>query len=167
MIRVGFGYDIHALEEGRPFVLGGVQLQCPFGPRAHSDGDALLHALVDALLGACALGDIGRLYPPEDPRYEGISSLLLLRDTLQRVNVAGFRTVNADCSVILEAPRLGPYVPRIRETLAAELGVDREAVSLKAKTKEGLDATGAGAAVEAYAVVLLETSPGAEVGSDA
>jgi 2-C-methyl-D-erythritol 2,4-cyclodiphosphate synthase len=161
VIHVGFGYDIHVLESGRPFVLGGVLLDCPFGPRAHSDGDALIHALIDALLGASALGDIGGLFPPNDPTYQGISSLLLLEKTLYRVKSAGFRPVNADCSVVLETPRLDPYSRRMRETLAAALGIELESVSVKAKTKEGLDATGSGGAVEAYAVVLLERVEGA------
>jgi 2-C-methyl-D-erythritol 2,4-cyclodiphosphate synthase len=155
-MRIGFGYDIHRLVPGRRLLLAGVDIPGPIGPEAHSDGDALIHALIDALLGACALGDIGRLFPPEDERYRDISSRLLLRRTLEAIKEAGFKAHNADCTVILQTPRLHPYIETMRENLSADLEIPPSAVSVKAKTGEGLGETGRGRAVEAYAVVTVE-----------
>jgi 2-C-methyl-D-erythritol 2,4-cyclodiphosphate synthase len=155
-MRIGFGYDSHRLVPGRALVLGGVQIPSRLGPEAHSDGDALIHALIDALLGACALGDIGRLFPPSDEQYRDISSRILLKRTLDVLVKAGFRPRNVDATIILESPRLGPHIEQMRSTLSTDLGLPAAAISVKAKTKEGLGPTGQGRAVEAYAVALVE-----------
>ena len=155
-MRIGFGYDSHRLVPGRALILGGVHIPSTLGPEAHSDGDALIHALIDALLGACALGDIGKLFPPSDEQYRDISSRILLQRTLEVLSEAGFRPRNIDATVILDSPRLGPFVEQMRSTLSMDLGIPAAAISVKAKTKEGLDPTGQGLAVEAYAVALVE-----------
>ena len=155
-MRIGFGYDTHHLVPGRTLVLGGVHIPSTLGPEAHSDGDALIHALIDALLGACALGDIGQMFPPSDEQFKDISSRILLQRTLGVLSEGGFQPRNVDATVILESPRLGPYIEQMRETLGADLGIAAAAVSVKAKTKEGLGPTGRGLAVEAYAVALVE-----------
>jgi 2-C-methyl-D-erythritol 2,4-cyclodiphosphate synthase len=157
--RVGLGYDVHRLvarrRAGKPLVLAGVEVDSRRGPVAHSDGDTLIHALIDALLGAGALPDIGRQFPPAEEQYRGVSSRLLLRRVLELIRRAGFRPWNVDCTVLLEAPRLAPYIARMRSNLAADLAVPEERVSVKAKTRERLGAVGRGRAVEAWAVVLL------------
>jgi 2-C-methyl-D-erythritol 2,4-cyclodiphosphate synthase len=155
-MRIGFGYDSHRLVPGRALILGGVHIPSTLGPEAHSDGDALIHALIDALLGACALGDIGQLFPPSDEQYRDISSRILLERTLDVLGEAGFRPRNVDATIILESPRLGPYIEQMRSTLSMDLGIPGAAISVKAKTKEGLGLTGQGRAVEAYAVALVE-----------
>jgi 2-C-methyl-D-erythritol 2,4-cyclodiphosphate synthase len=155
-MRIGFGYDSHRLVPGRALILGGVHIPSSLGPEAHSDGDALIHALIDALLGACALGDIGQLFPPSDEQYRNISSRILLGRSLKVLSEAGFRPRNVDTTVILESPRLGPYTDQMRNTLSADLGIPPAAISVKAKTKEGVGPTGQGRAVEAYAVALVE-----------
>jgi 2-C-methyl-D-erythritol 2,4-cyclodiphosphate synthase len=156
MIRVGLGRDLHRLGEGRRFLLGGVEIPSEKGELGHSDGDVLAHAVIDAFLGASGLGDIGELYPPGEPRWKDADSLELLRDAWEKVRAAGWRMGNLDCVVNCEKPRLLPCRERIRETLAAALGVEREAVFVKGKTNEGLDSLGSGDAVEALAVCLLE-----------
>jgi len=156
MIRVGSGWDLHRLVEGRPLWLGGVNIPSPKGEEAHSDGDVLLHAVIDALLGAAALGDIGTHFPPSEERWKDADSRHLLRMTLDLLKREGWRIGNLDCTVILESPKLGPYKETIRQTLAEDLGLSQEAVSVKAKTKEGVDAVGRGEAVEAFAAVLIE-----------
>jgi 2-C-methyl-D-erythritol 2,4-cyclodiphosphate synthase len=155
-MRIGFGYDSHHLVPGRVLILGGVEIPSTLGPQAHSDGDVLIHSLIDALLGACALGDIGQLFPPSDEQYRDISSRILLRRTLDVLSEAGFRPRNVDATVILESPRLGPYIEQMRSALATDLGISDAAISVKAKTKEGLGPTGQGLAVESYAVALVE-----------
>jgi 2-C-methyl-D-erythritol 2,4-cyclodiphosphate synthase len=155
-MRIGFGYDSHYLVPGKALILGGVHIPSTLGPEAHSDGDALIHALIDALLGACALGDIGQLFPPSDEQYRDISSRILLHQTLGVLSEAGFRPRNVDSTIILDSPLLGPYVGQMRNTLAGDLDIPPAAISVKAKTKEGLGPTGKGRAVEAYAVVLVE-----------
>lgn len=155
-MRVGQGYDIHRLVPGRPLVLGGVTVPSESGEEGHSDGDALLHAVIDALLGAAALGDIGLHFPPGDPRWAGAPSRLLLERVRRMLEAEGLTPVHLDCTVILEQPRLRPWVDPIRAQLAADLGLPLARVSVKAKTKEGLDAAGQGRAVEAQAVVLVE-----------
>ena len=155
-MRIGFGYDSHRLVPGRALILGGVHIPSTLGPEAHSDGDALIHALIDALLGACALGDIGQLFPPSDKQYRDISSRILLQRTLGVLSEAGFRPRNIDATIILESPRLSPYVEQMRSTLGMDLGIPAAAISVKAKTKEGLGPTGQGLAVEAYAVALVK-----------
>ena len=154
-MRVGTGYDIHRLGGGRAFLLGGIRIASAQGPVAHSDGDVLVHAVIDAMLGAAGLGDIGSHFPPSEPRWQGAAGATLLEHTLRLMHEAGFQVYNLDTTVILEQPKLAPYVPQIRENLAQLLGIAPEMVSVKAKTNEGLDALGQGRAVAAHAVVLL------------
>ena len=156
MFRVGIGHDTHRLAEGRLLVLGGVRVESDRGGDGHSDADALAHALADAILGALCEGDIGMHFPDKDPRWKNADSLQLLARVVWLASQRGYHVVNADATVLLERPRLRPYVPEMREKLAGVLGVEVECVSVKAKTGEGLDAVGAGAAVTAQAVVLLE-----------
>ena len=158
MLRIGFGYDIHRLAEGRRLLLGGVALPSSRGEEAHSDGDALIHAVIDALLGAAGLGDIGSHFPPGDPATKDISSRILLRRTAGLLRGEGLRVSNLDCTVVLEAPRILPFVAEMRRNLAEDLRADPGAISIKGKTKEGQDSAGKGLAVEAYAVALLESS---------
>jgi 2-C-methyl-D-erythritol 4-phosphate cytidylyltransferase/2-C-methyl-D-erythritol 2,4-cyclodiphosphate synthase len=153
--RVGHGWDLHRLVPGRALMLGGIEVPSEFGEDAHSDGDVLLHAIIDALLGAAALGDIGSHFPPSDERWKDADSRDLARRAAALVREAGWELGNLDCTVVLERPRLGPYRDTIRAGIAACLGVSPGAISIKAKTKEGVDAVGEGKAVEAYAVVAL------------
>jgi 2-C-methyl-D-erythritol 2,4-cyclodiphosphate synthase len=157
--RVGHGWDTHRLVPGRPLVLGGVDVPSDRGEDGFSDGDALLHAIIDALLGAGALGDIGGHFPPGREEWRGVSSRVLLAKTRDLVAAAGLRPVNIDCTVALERPKILPHVPLIRRTIAADLGIAIEAVSVKGKTGEGLGPVGEGLAVEAWAVVLAEVLP--------
>jgi len=159
-MRIGTGYDIHRLVGDRRFVLGGVVLDYPRGPHGYSDGDPLAHAIIDALLGAAALGDIGRHFPPGDPQWLNASSIDLLRQACRLLAQAGFVVHNVDSTVVLEEPRLGPYVERIRQVLADAMQVPVERVSVKAKSNEGLDAVGSKEAVAAHAVALLEEIAG-------
>ena len=154
-MRIGQGYDIHRLGEKRKLVIGGVHIPSPLGEIGHSDGDVLTHAIIDALLGAAAAGDIGTLFPPTDPEFKDISSRFLLQRTAGLIKERGLEIGNIDCTVVLENPKLLPYKEEIRKTLAADLAVPIEDISIKAKTKECLDAVGNGQAVEAYALVLL------------
>ncbi|NPB06202.1 MAG: 2-C-methyl-D-erythritol 2,4-cyclodiphosphate synthase [Aquificae bacterium] len=137
MLRVGLGLDGHLFEEGKKLVLGGVEIPAPFGLKGHSDGDALLHALTDAILGALGEPDIGELFPDEDPRFKGTPSSLFLQEALKRAKAKGYRLVNADCVVVTDRPKLSPYKELIRENLARLLGVEKERVNLKAKRREG------------------------------
>ena len=155
-MRVGTGYDLHRLTGGRSLFLGGVEIPSPVGAEAHSDGDTLIHAIIDALLGAAGKGDIGTHFPPGDPEYRDISSRVLLRRTLKMITEAGFRLINVDSSVLLEKPRLQPYIERIRACLAEDLNLDPGRISVKAKTGESMGDVGEGRAVEAQAVVLLD-----------
>jgi 2-C-methyl-D-erythritol 2,4-cyclodiphosphate synthase len=155
-MRIGFGYDSHRLVPGRALVLGGVKVPSTLGPEAHSDGDAVIHALIDALLGACALGDIGQLFPPSDEQFRDISSRILLEHSLGVLAEKGFRPRNVDATILLDSPRLGPYIDQMRSVLSADLGIPGAAISVKAKTREGLGPTGQGHVVEAYAVALVE-----------
>jgi 2-C-methyl-D-erythritol 4-phosphate cytidylyltransferase/2-C-methyl-D-erythritol 2,4-cyclodiphosphate synthase len=153
--RVGQGWDIHRLVPGRALMLGGVEVPSDMGEDAHSDGDVLLHAVIDALLGAAALGDIGTHFPPSDESWRGADSADLARRAAKLVREAGWRLGNLDCTIILERPKLGPFKDAIRTSIAECLGLRPDAVSVKAKTKEGLDAVGEGRAVEALALVVL------------
>jgi 2-C-methyl-D-erythritol 2,4-cyclodiphosphate synthase len=153
--RVGTGYDIHRLKDGRPLWLGGVKLDSPKGLDGHSDADALLHAITDALLGAAALPDIGHYFPPADPAIKNISSAVMLTKAKDEVMRAGFRVVNVDSVVIAEAPKIAPHREKMRETIAKLLGVPVGDVQVKGKTNEGLDAVGRGEAIAAQSVVLL------------
>ena len=156
--RVGMGYDVHRLAEGRPLILGGVAIPHGKGLLGHSDADAALHALIDALLGACALGDIGRHFPDSDPQYKGISSLLLLEKTAGILRDKGFRPLQCDLTIQAQRPRLAPYIPRMQTNIAAALGIAPDQVGIKATTTEGLGFVGReeGIAAQAAAVVCLE-----------
>jgi len=153
-VRVGIGFDAHALEDGVPLVLGGVELDHPRGLAGHSDGDVLAHALIDAVLGAAGLGDIGSLFPSGDERHRGASSLDLLRDAYAQVSGAGWRLVNADCVLVGEEPRIAPHREEMRRRLAEAVG-DGE-VNVRATTTDGLGYTGRGEGLAAHAVALLE-----------
>jgi 2-C-methyl-D-erythritol 2,4-cyclodiphosphate synthase len=155
-VRIGFGYDIHRLVPRRPLFLGGVEIPSELGEEGHSDGDVLIHALIDSLLGPADMGDIGSNYPPGQEEYRGISSRVLLRRTAARLRDAGWAVENADCVVVLERPRILPHVTEIRRTLAEDLGISAARITVKGKTNEGLDAVGEGRAVAAYAVSLLQ-----------
>ena len=153
-MRIGFGYDNHRLIEGRPLIIGGINIPSQFGEDAHSDGDVLIHAIIDALLGATAKGDIGMHFPPSDERYRNADSKELLKETLKITNA---NIVNIDTTVVLEKVKLKPYIEEIRKTLALILNTDIDMISVKAKTHEGVDSTGKGEAIEAYAVVLINS----------
>lgn len=155
-VRIGLGFDAHPLVPGRPLVLGGIHIPYEKGLAGHSDGDVLLHSLVDALLGALALGDLGTHFPPTDPRYAGVSSTLLLARALEMVRARGWRVVNLDATILAERPRLAPYIPPMRDALARGLEVPEERVSIKAKTTNGLGFIGRGEGIWAHTVVLLE-----------
>ncbi|HKI98372.1 MAG TPA: 2-C-methyl-D-erythritol 2,4-cyclodiphosphate synthase [bacterium] len=157
-LRIGTGFDVHALVEGRPLILGGVKIPHTHGLAGHSDADVLLHAVADALLGALALGDLGHWFPPGDPRYAGADSAGLLAQVVAHVTGQGWRTANLDCTVIAERPKLAPHVPAMRERLAQLLGVTLEQVSVKATTTETLGFTGRGEGIAAQAAVLLESA---------
>ncbi len=155
-LRIGHGYDVHRLTEGRELILGGVSVPYEKGLLGHSDADVLTHAVMDALLGAAALGDIGGLFPDTDAAYAGISSLLLLERVAERLREAGYAVVNVDATILTQAPKLAPYRERMREQLARALGLDASRVSVKATTEEGLGFTGEGLGIAAHAVALLE-----------
>ncbi len=162
---VGLGYDLHRLEPlaphgpGRPLVLGSVRLDHDRGPVAHSDGDALLHAVTDALLGAIAAPDIGQLFPDTDPNHDAQDSRVFLAEALRLVHAAGYRPTNLDATVILERPKLSPHKPAIRRAVADLLELPEPRVNIKGKTHEGVDAVGEGRAVEVHAVVMLQHTP--------
>lgn len=153
--RIGNGYDVHALAQGLPLVLGGVRIESPFGCVAHSDGDVAIHALCDALLGAIAAGDIGKHFPDSSPEFKGIDSKILLSRTVGILRGKGYGVVNADITIAMQAPKLAPYIGKMRETLASVMGIGVEDVSVKATTTEHLGFVGRGEGCEAYAVVLV------------
>ena len=155
-MRTGIGYDIHPFERGRPLVLGGVPIPHDAGLGGQSDADVLTHALIDALLGAAALGDIGQHFPSDDPRYRDAHSLDLLRRAVELVAGAGYRVVNVDATVVAEAPKLSPHIGAMRSALADALGIEAGAVSVKATTADRLGAVGRGEGIAALAVVLLD-----------
>ncbi len=156
MNRVGTGFDLHRLVAGRPLVLGGVTIEHHLGLEGHSDADVLLHALADALLGAAALGDIGRHFPPGDQQYRGISSLILLARVKEMLEERGWKVINADTVIIAEEPQLAPFIDQMCEKIAAVLAVPHCRISIKATTTEGLGVCGRGEAIAAQAIVLLE-----------
>jgi 2-C-methyl-D-erythritol 2,4-cyclodiphosphate synthase len=158
--RVGLGFDVHRLEPGRRCVLGGVDLQHPSGPAGHSDGDAVLHALADALLGAAGLEDLGTLYSDKDPRWKGADSAVLLREVVARVLKVGWRAVNVDVVIATEGPRIAPHRAAMRARIAELLGIAVDAVNVKGKSLEGLGALAGGAGVAVQAVCLLERAGG-------
>ena len=155
-MRSGIGYDIHRLAAGRRLVLGGVAIEHPVGLVGHSDGDVLLHAVMDALLGAANLGDLGRHFPSDDPAYAGARSSELLRRVGGLIRERGLRVASVDATVVAEAPRLAPHVQAMREAIAGALGVDADRVSVKATTNDGLGAVGASEAIAALAIANLE-----------
>lgn len=158
-MRIGQGYDVHKLVEGRKLILAGVDIPYEKGLLGHSDADVLTHALMDALLGACALGDIGKLFPDNDPTYKGADSLKLLDEVVRVLAENSFAVGNVDVTVIAQAPKLASFIPKMRENLARRLNVDVSRVSVKATTEEGLGFTGAGEGIAAQAVCLIEEKP--------
>ncbi len=154
-IRIGHGYDVHRLTEGRPLILGGVHIPYERGLLGHSDADVLAHAVMDALLGAAALGDIGGLFPDSDERWRGADSLRLLEQVTALLAENGWEIGNVDATVLAQAPKLAPYIPEMRQKLAAAMGVDASQVSVKATTEEHLGFTGAGEGMACHAVALL------------
>ena len=154
-MRIGHGYDVHRLTEGRKLILGGVEIPFEKGLLGHSDADVLSHAVMDALLGGAALGDIGQLFPDSDPAYEGADSLVLLRRVADVLAEHGYAVGNVDATVLAQRPKLAPHIPEMRERLAAAMGVEPSRVSVKATTEEGLGFTGAGEGIAAHAVALL------------
>ena len=155
-MRIGHGYDVHRLVPERRLILGGVEIPWEKGLLGHSDADVLTHALMDALLGAAALGDIGHLFPDREPAYEGADSVELLRRVVRLLGEKGFRVGNADVTVIAQRPKLAPYIPRMRQILAEAMNVAPERVSVKATTEEGLGFSGEGLGIAAHAVALIE-----------
>ena len=156
-MRIGEGYDVHRLKEGRKMILGGVEIPCTFGPDGHSDADVLLHAVMDAILGAMAAEDIGSHFPDNDPAYKGISSMLLLEKVAALLREKGLRLVNLDSTVALQRPKLRPHIDAMRANIAHVLEVSVDCVSVKATTEEGMGFTGSGEGISARAVVLLDT----------
>ena len=155
-MRVGFGYDVHPLVEGRPLFLGGIKIPYPYGLQGHSDADVLLHAICDALLGAIGAGDIGRHFPDTDPQYKGMKSTILLKRVLIKMKEKGFRLLNIDSTIVAERPKLLPFIPQMVIEIATVLGIDPERINVKATTSEGLGFTGRGEGIAAYAMVLIE-----------
>ena len=155
-MRIGHGYDVHKLVEGRKLIIGGVEIPHEKGLLGHSDADVLLHAICDALLGAAALGDIGKLFPDNDPAYKGADSLVLLKKVCNVVRKAGFEIENIDSTVLAQAPKLRPYIDEMRSLISVYADVDIDAVSVKATTEEGLGFTGAKEGIAAHAVCLLK-----------
>lgn len=154
--RIGQGYDVHQLVAGRKLILGGVEIPHPTGLLGHSDADALLHAITDALLGAVALGDIGRHFPDSDPRYKGADSRVLLRAAVALLAEKGWRPVNVDATLIAQKPKLAPHAPQMVANIAADLGIGEECVNIKGKTNEKLGYLGREEAIEAQAIALVE-----------
>jgi len=154
-LRIGFGFDVHRLVAGRPLILGGVKIPFSKGLLGHSDGDVLVHAVIDALLGAMGVGDIGQHFPDTDPTLKGISSLKMLAKVQNMLQAKKFIIINLDITIVAEAPKLNPYFPKMRKEIATVLGIPLEGINLKAKTTEGLGYLGQGEGMAAYAVVLL------------
>ena len=155
-MRIGHGYDVHRLTEGRDLILGGVKIPYEKGLLGHSDADVLLHAVMDALLGAAALGDIGRHFPDTDPAYKGIDSRKLLREVAEKIDAAGYRVENLDVTVIAQRPKLKDHIPAMEENIASDLHIGRDQVNVKATTEEKLGFTGDGSGMACHAVCLLE-----------
>ena len=155
-MRIGHGYDVHRLVENRALILGGVEIPYEKGLLGHSDADVLLHALMDALLGAAALGDIGKLFPDSDDKYLGADSRKLLEEVVRLLKSRGYRLSNADCTIIAQRPKLSPYIDKMRENIAAATGNSIDEISIKATTEEKLGFTGEGLGIAAHAVVLIE-----------
>jgi 2-C-methyl-D-erythritol 2,4-cyclodiphosphate synthase len=158
-MRIGHGFDAHQLVEGRPFILGGVTIPFERGPLGHSDGDTLTHAVCDALLGAAALGDLGAHFPDTDPQWKGANSLTLLAAVHEQLVRHGWTIANIDATVVVQRPKLAPYIAPMRDALAETLTLDVAAISVKAKTSEGMGYTGDGSGIAAYAVALIAALP--------
>ena len=156
MLRIGHGFDVHAFAEGRPLILGGVNVPCERGLAGHSDADVVAHAVMDAVLGALRAGDIGKLFPDTDPAYEGADSLGLMRHVAELVREQGWRVADVDCTIAAQAPKLAPYRDEMRARMAAALGVEKDAVGVKATTTERLGFVGREEGIAAWAVALLE-----------
>ena len=155
-MRIGFGFDVHRLVEGRPLILGGVKIPFPKGLLGHSDGDALVHAVIDAVFGAMGKGDIGQHFPDTDPSLKGISSLKMLAKVQEMLQAQKFIIINLDATIVAEAPKLNPYFPKMKKEIATVLNIPLECINLKAKTAEGLGYLGQGQGIAAYAAVLLK-----------
>ena len=155
-MRIGHGYDVHRLVEGRDLILGGVMIDYEKGLLGHSDADVLLHAVSDALLGAAGLGDIGRHFPDTDPKYKGADSLMLLREVYRKISEKGFRVGNIDVTMIAQKPKLKDFIPQLQKNIAAAVGVTPDRVNVKATTEEKLGFTGSGEGMSCHAVCLLE-----------
>ena len=155
-MRIGHGYDVHKLIEGRRLIVGGVEIPHTMGLLGHSDADVLLHAISDALLGGCAMGDIGKLFPDTDDRWEGADSLVLLREVVKKINENGFYIENIDSTLIAQKPKMSPYIEQMRANIADACGVDISAVSVKATTEEKLGFTGREEGISAHAVALIK-----------
>ena len=155
-MRIGHGYDVHRLVEGRDLILGGVKIECALGLLGHSDADVLLHAVSDALLGAAGLRDIGYHFPDTDPQYKGADSRVLLRAVKEKLDAAGYRVSNVDVTMIAQRPKLKPFIPQMMENIASDLGIDISRVNVKATTEEQLGFTGSGEGMSCHAVCLLE-----------
>ena len=158
-LRIGEGWDTHALVAGRPLILGGVRIEHSQGLLGHSDADALLHAITDALFGAAGLGDIGRHFPDTDPAFQGADSMALLAEAARRVRAAGWNIANVDSTIVAQAPKMAPHIPAMCANIARALGVEAGAVNVKAKTAEKMGPVGEGRAIEARAVCLLQREP--------
>lgn len=156
--RIGFGYDVHRLEEGIPFWLGGVKIPHHKGAVGHSDADVLIHAICDAMLGAAAQGDLGSHFPDTDQSYKGISSMILLKRCRELLHSGGYKISNIDSTICLQTPKIMPFIPRMRKQIAMQLGIKDKQVSVKATTEEGMGFTGPEEGVSAYAVVLIQAS---------
>lgn len=155
-MRIGHGYDVHKLVEGRKCIIGGVDIPSPLGLLGHSDADVLLHAVSDALLGACAMGDIGHLFPDTDDKWKGADSLELLKEVVRQVNEKGYKIVNIDSTILAQTPKMAPYIVEMRKNIAVACNVDTDLVSVKATTEEGLGFTGNKQGIAAHAVCLVE-----------
>lgn len=155
-MRIGHGYDVHRLVEGRELIVGGVHIPYEKGLLGHSDADVLLHAVSDALLGAAAMGDIGGMFPDNDPEYLGADSLVLLRQVFQRLRYNGYSVINVDCTVIAQKPKMKPYIPEMRMNIAAALSTDADNISVKATTEEEMGFTGRGEGISAHCVCLID-----------
>lgn len=156
-MRIGHGYDVHKFDDSRPLILGGVNIPSPVGLLGHSDADVLTHAIMDSLLGAAGLRDIGYYFPPSDEKYKGADSLMLAKTVVSLINEKGYRIVNIDSTIIAQTPKLSPYIEAMRDSLALTLGIDRDAVNIKATTEEGLGFTGQKLGIAAHSVCLLES----------
>lgn len=155
-MRVGMGYDVHKLVEGRPLIIGGVEIPYESGLLGHSDADVLLHAVTDSILGAAALGDIGKHFPDTDPAYKGADSLVLMKEAVRIVSEAGFRIVNIDATIIAQKPKMRPYIDDMRANIARVAGIDISCINVKATTEEGLGFTGKGEGISSQSICMID-----------